>query len=63
MFAILKEQHPDRLLLGDGASIPLTDVVVERFDPGTQITIVYNRDAGGAMVIESVKRTARLELA
>ena len=64
MFAVLREQHPDRILLGDGASIPLTDgLVVEPFEPGTRITIVYNRDTGGAMVVESVKRTARLELA
>jgi hypothetical protein len=59
LLGILKQQHADYLVLGVvGAPIPLpAGLILERFDPGTLVTINYSRDSGGEMVIESMKRS------
>lgn len=56
---VLKEQHPDHLLLTDSTRISLPEgLIVERFGPATPITILYRRDGAAEMVVQSVTRSA-----
>ncbi len=60
MFAILKEQHPDHIVLSDSTRLPLAaGLILEQFFSGSHVTITYNRDGdGGDMVVQSVKSSA-----
>ena len=61
LIGILKEQHADYLILGDIARIPLpAGLILEQFDSGTLVTIDYNRDSGGEIVVQSMKRSNAL---
>jgi len=57
LIGILKEQYAGYLVLGDNAPIPLpTGLILERFVPGTLVTIDYSRDKEGAVVVQGMKR-------
>jgi hypothetical protein len=59
MVGILKEQHPDHLVLSDTARIPLPDgLIVEQFGAGTRVTIIYRRESGGKIIVQSITRNA-----
>ncbi len=59
LVGVLKEQHPDHLLLTDSTCISLpAGLIVERFGPATRITILYSRDGDAEMVVQSVTRSA-----
>ena len=56
LIGILKEQHADYLVLGDEVPIPLPPgLVLEQCEPGRRVTIHYDRDSGGAMVVRSMR--------
>lgn len=59
LVGVLKEQHRDHLLLTDSTRISLpAGLIVERFGPATRITILYSRDGGAEIVVQSVTRSA-----
>ncbi len=59
MVAVLKEQHPDHLILSDTARIPLpAGLIVEQFAAGTRVTIIYRRESGGKIIVQSITRNA-----
>ncbi len=56
LIGILKEQHADHLVLGDNVSIPLpAGLILEQFETGLRVTIEYDRDIAGAMVVRRMK--------
>ena len=60
---ILKEQHSDHIVLADASRVPFPDgLVLERFPPGSSVTILYGRDDAGEMVVKSVTRTPESDL-
>jgi hypothetical protein len=60
---ILKEQHSDHIVLGDSSRVQLPNgLVLERFPSGSSVTILYNRDDAGEMVVQSITRTATSDL-
>ena len=59
MVGILKEQQAHHIVLSDSTRMALADgLIVERFGSGTRVTITYNRDSAGAMVVQSIQRGA-----
>jgi hypothetical protein len=60
MFAILKEQHPDHIVLSDSTRMPLAvGLILDRFFSGSRVTITYSRDGdGGEMIVQSVNSSA-----
>jgi hypothetical protein len=59
MVGVLKEQHPDHLLLSDSTHISLPEgLIVEGFAPGARITILYRREDAAGMVIQGVTHSA-----
>jgi hypothetical protein len=56
LFGILKEQHPDSIVLTNETRIACAEGL-ERFSPGTRLAIAYSRDGAGGLVCESVTRT------
>jgi hypothetical protein len=58
MVGVLKEQHPDHIVLSDSTRIPLAEgLILEQFGAGTRVTITYSRDSEGEMIVESIKRS------
>jgi hypothetical protein len=59
MVGVIKEQHADHLVLSDTARIPLpAGLIVEQFGAGTRITIIYRREYGGRIIVESITRSS-----
>jgi hypothetical protein len=59
LVGVLKEQHAHHIVLTDSTRIPLADgLIVERFGSGTHVTITFNRDSAGEMVVQSIQRGA-----
>jgi len=58
ILGVLKEQHADCIVLNDGLRIPLAvGLTLDPFLPGTSVTVIYSRDAGGRMAIQNMKCT------
>jgi hypothetical protein len=58
VIGILKEQHSDHIILTDASRVPLPDgLVLERFPPGSSVTILYGHDDAGEMVVKSVTQS------
>ena len=56
LVGILSEQHADYIVLGDNVPIPLpAGLILEQFATGLRVTIEYDRDSGGAMVVRRMK--------
>lgn len=61
MVGKIKEQHTGHIILNDSSRLSLpTWLTLERFNPGDLVTITYGRDSGGAMVVQSITRSAAL---
>lgn len=58
IIGILKEQHSDHIVLADASRVPFPDgLVPEHLPPGSSVTILYNRDGAGEMVVKSIARS------
>ena len=60
ILGILKEQHEDCIVLCDSMRIPLAaGLTLERFPPGTGVTVIYSRTNGdgGEIVVQGMKTT------
>jgi hypothetical protein len=61
LIGALKEQHADFIVLGDNVPLPVpAGLILDRFDPGTLVTIDYNRDSEGVRVVQGMKRSNAL---
>ena len=58
ILGILKEQHADCIVLSDSMRIPLAvGLVLGPFPSGTGVTVIYNRDSAGTMIVQNVTCT------
>jgi hypothetical protein len=58
ILGILKEQHADCIVLSDSMRIPLAvGLVLGPFALGTGVTVIYNRDSAGEMIVQNVTCT------
>ena len=58
ILGILKEQHADCIVLGDGMRIPLAaGLTLESFPSGTGVTVIYSRESGGRIVAQNMRYT------
>ena len=63
MVGILKEQHPDHIVLTDASRVSFPDgLVVERFPSGSSLTILYSRDGDAEMIVKSITRSSTSHL-
>jgi hypothetical protein len=60
---ILKEQHPDHIILSDSTRVQIPNgSILEHFPSGSRVTILYSRDGGAEMVVQSLTRSAASDL-
>ena len=63
VIGILKEQHPDHIILSDSSRIQIPrGLILEHFSSGSSVTILYNRDGAGEMVVTSITRSVVSDL-
>jgi hypothetical protein len=56
---ILKEQHPDHIILSDSSRVQIPHgLILEHFSSGSSVTILYTRDGAAEMVVKSISRSA-----
>ena len=61
LVGILKEQNADYIVLGDNVPIPLqAGLILEQFATGFRVTIDYDRDSAGGMVVRSMRLSPAL---
>lgn len=56
LIGIVKEPHADHIVLSEDTRVPVSNGL--RFKPGTSVTITFNRDSDGAMVVHEVIRNS-----
>ena len=60
---VLKEQHPDHIILTDASRVSLPDgLVLEHLPSRSSVTIRYSRDGAGEMVVKSITWSATSHL-
>jgi hypothetical protein len=60
---ILKEQHPDHIILSDSSRVQIPNgSILEHFPSGSRVTILYSREGGAEMVVHSLTRSAASDL-
>jgi hypothetical protein len=60
---ILKEQHSDHIVLSDASRVSFPEgLLLERLPSGSSVTILYDNDDAGEMVVKCITRTATSHL-
>ncbi len=63
VIGVLKEQHPDHIILSDSSRVQLpVGLVLERFPSGCSVTILYRLDGTSERVVQSITRSAASNL-
>jgi len=63
VIGILKEQHPDHIILSDSSRVRLPDgLVLERFPSGCSVTVLYSLGGAAEMIVQSITRSATSNL-
>ena len=59
VIGILKEQHPDHIILSDSSRVQLPGgLVLERFPSGCSVTVLYSLDGAAERIVQRITRSA-----